>query len=114
MKKWIIGILLGLSICGTASAEVITTKTLTTTKLSNVEFSFTYDRTTGNLDTLEVRARAFIFDSTGKRAGSYVTEANWGDLPQAQRTQIKPFLLWLSKKINNAAVAEDVEQTLPD
>jgi len=114
MKNVIVAMMVGLFLCGTAHAEVVKTQTLTTTKLDRVEFSFSYDRTTGNLDSVELRTRSIVFDNAGNRAGAYVEEAEWSDLPQAQRTQIKPFLLWLSRRANNTAVNEDVEQTLPD
>ena len=76
MKKILTMVVASLLLAGSAYAVVVQTKTLTSTKIDKVEFTFRYNRTTGNLEGVELRGRAFIFDDAGNRAGAHVVKAD--------------------------------------
>lgn len=114
MKKMLIATAVVLLFAATASAVVVRTRTLISTRLKSIEFVFEYDRETGALQEVNLRGRAIIFDDAGDRAGAHTVDAQWNDLPSAQRAQVKPFLQWVSKQINQSAVNENAEQTIPD
>jgi len=114
MKRLLIATVAILLLAGTASAVVIRTRTLVITELKSVEFEFEYDRETGALTGVELRGRAIIYDDAGNRAGAHTVDVQWNDLPQAQRQQVKPFLQWVSNKMNQSAVDENQTQIIPE
>jgi hypothetical protein len=114
MKKFIVVVGLVALMGGGLFVEQVMADTVVThdiSKLRNVTITPIWDAGETQIVDAIISGTASVIDDQGNPAGGVNKSVLYSGLPQDQKDQIRPFVLWVGKQLNIDSVGESTEPT---